>query len=206
MLRPSNSTRPDFFGIRPEIACSVVLLPAPLRPSITVNSPLCASREMPCTTSALPYATCRLSTLSSGRSTLTSCSQVYADHFRIALHFVRGAVLDYRADVQRGHAIGDAKHEIGMVLDQQDSYARLAHDPDYRAKMVNLGSGQAACRFVEQDEARPLRQAAGDLEEALFGVFEKVCAPADRMRQADAMQQFFGAAAQFALVGLHLRQ
>jgi hypothetical protein len=41
-------------GINPDTACSSVLLPAPLRPRITTNSPLRTSSETPCTTSALP--------------------------------------------------------------------------------------------------------------------------------------------------------
>ena len=50
-------------------------------------------------------------------------------------------------------------------------------------------AGQAAGRLVEQDEARPHRQAAGDLEEALLGMREQVGAPPQDMAEADAVQQ-----------------
>ena len=53
-MSDSQKTRPARLGTRPETACSKVLLPAPLRPSMTTNSPLRTSMETPCTTSALP--------------------------------------------------------------------------------------------------------------------------------------------------------
>ena len=45
-------------------------------------------------------------------------------------------------------------------------------------ELLDLVVGEAAGRLVEQDEARPHGQAAGDLQEALLGMVEQVGAPA----------------------------
>ena len=83
--------------------------------------------------------------------------------------FIGRATLDDRTDIQRGDTIANAKHEIGMVLDQQNTNAGIAHDADHRAEMFDLSFGQPARRFVKQHKARALRQAAGDFEKALRG-------------------------------------
>ena len=83
-----------------------------------------------------------------------------------------------RPTFERRHAVADAEHEVGVVLDEEHADAAVAQRPDDVAEVLDLVAGEAAGRLVEQDEARPHRQAAGDLEEALLGMREQVGAPA----------------------------
>ena len=50
MSAPSKSTRPARLGTSPESACMIVLFPAPLRPSMTTNSPAWTLKLTPWTT------------------------------------------------------------------------------------------------------------------------------------------------------------
>ena len=115
-------------------------------------------------------------------------------------------MLDDRTDIERGDAVAHAKHEIRVMLNQQNTDAAIAHDLNHRAQMFDFRVGQPARRFVEQDKTRPLRQCACDFKKALLGVLEQIRAPVNGMGEADAVQQLFGTGSQFALIGAHLRQ
>ena len=54
MSSPSKVTRPALGGSTPEIAFSVVVLPAPLAPIRLTSSPLFTSSERPRTAATLP--------------------------------------------------------------------------------------------------------------------------------------------------------
>ncbi len=62
----------------------------------------------------------------------------------------------------------------------------VAHDADDGAETLDLGHGQAAGGFVEQEEFWPHRQRAGDFQEALGGVFQQVGAAVQHAVEADA--------------------
>src|SRR5438105_10103999 len=72
----------------PEIARTVVLLPAPLAPSRHTSSPASTRRLTPCSTSTAPYATDTPSSVSKDLSR----AQVGADHVRVSLD-LRGCAL-----------------------------------------------------------------------------------------------------------------
>ena len=104
-------------------------------------------------------------------------------------HFGRRPVLDHPPDVERRDAVADAEDEIGVVLDQQHADARIADGAQQPAEMLDLRSGQATGRFVEQDEARPQGEAACNLQEALLRMLEEIGAAMHRVAEADAVQQ-----------------
>jgi len=115
-------------------------------------------------------------------------------------------VLDHAADVQGRHPVTDAEHEVGVVLDEENADAAIAQRPDDVAEVLDLVAGQSAGRLVEQDEARPHRQAARDLEEALLGMREQVGAPPEDVAEADAVQQLDRAGAQRPVLAADPRQ
>ena len=64
--RPSKCTEPERWPTIPMIDLSVVVLPAPLRPSSVTTSPARTSNVTPCRMCDSPYQACRPSTASSG--------------------------------------------------------------------------------------------------------------------------------------------
>ena len=63
---PSKRTEPVRWPTMPMIDFSVVVLPAPLRPSSVTTSPASTSKVTPCSTWDSPYQACSPSTASSG--------------------------------------------------------------------------------------------------------------------------------------------
>src|SRR5436189_386477 len=61
---PEKLTEPVRFSTMPMIDFSVVVLPAPLRPSSVTSSPRPISKPTPCRMCDSPYHACRPSTLS----------------------------------------------------------------------------------------------------------------------------------------------
>ena len=57
--RPSKRTEPVRWPTMPMIDFSVVVLPAPLRPSSVTTSPWCTSNDTPCRMCDSPYQACR---------------------------------------------------------------------------------------------------------------------------------------------------
>ena len=64
--RPSKTIEPSRRGTTPMIDFSVVVLPAPLRPSSVTTSPAATSNATPCRMCDSPYHACRPRTASSG--------------------------------------------------------------------------------------------------------------------------------------------
>ncbi len=65
-LAPSNAIEPSRRGTMPMIDFSVVVLPAPLRPSSVTTSPAATSKSTPCRTCDSPYQALSSRTASSG--------------------------------------------------------------------------------------------------------------------------------------------
>ncbi len=72
--------------------------------------------------------------------------------------------------------------------------------------MIDLGVRQATRRLIEQHEARPQHQAAGDLEKALLGMLQQIGAARQGMAEPDAEQELARPVAQRALLGARPRQ
>src|SRR5450755_2289783 len=83
---PSSFTEPLRWLTMPMIDFSVVVLPAPLRPSRVTTSPCATSKLTPCRICDSPYHDCRSRTLSIAPDEAASGmrdSQVRLDHVRV---------------------------------------------------------------------------------------------------------------------------
>ena len=87
----------------------------------------------------------------------------------------RSALGDLLAVVERDDAIGDALHDVHVVLDEEDRQpALVAQAPDQLGDLVRLVGVHPRRRLVEQQQPRPRGQRAGDLEPAPVRVGEDV--------------------------------
>src|SRR5580692_9016008 len=109
-MRSSPSRISPVVRTIPQIARSVVVLPAPLAPSSAVTPPSSTEKSMPCSTRVSPYAACRpLASSSAGMSVfLLRVAEIGADDFRLGPHLVRRAVGDLDAEFQRHDLVGHA--------------------------------------------------------------------------------------------------
>src|SRR5262245_28456428 len=108
MLRPAKPTSPSVFTM-PHRARRVVVLPAPFAPSSAVIDPSSMRKSSPCSTRVCPYAACRRSTSSSAKVGLYQLG--------VAAHFRGRALRDAAAEVERDHPVGDAHHQVHVMLD-----------------------------------------------------------------------------------------
>src|SRR6218665_1446473 len=213
---PRKSTLPPRLGISADTACSVLLLPAPLRPRSTTNSPACTSKDTPCTTCALPEPTTRsrtrrmvspqrpcaaLSGPWAAGSRMASGSEVDAHHIFIGAHPVGRVADDDAAEVDGRDPGADPEHEVGVVFHQQHADAAVLQGRQHCAKAVDLVAAQAAGRLVQQHEARSRRQGARDFQEALLAMPEHIGAFVECMGQAHAAEQFERALRQQLVLG-----
>ena len=98
-------------------------------------------------------------------------AQVGLDDALVALDLGRRALGDALAVVEHRDALGDAHDDAHLVLDEQDGHAALvAQAADERRRLRRLGGVHAGRRLVEQQQARPRGQGAGDLEPSLVAV------------------------------------
>src|SRR4051812_48718893 len=86
--RPSNRTEPLRWPTMPMMDLSVVVLPAPLRPSSVTTSPPRTSNDAPCRMWDSPYQACSPSTASSGAPDTSSMAGPHVGfaHVRIVRH------------------------------------------------------------------------------------------------------------------------
>src|SRR5581483_3833986 len=112
---------------------SVVVLPAPLRPSSTVMAPEGTVKSTPCRMWYCPMWVCTPSRVSSasamaglraGRRCRGDAEVGLLHHCR-ADHRSRLAVGHQPAVVQHDDAVGEAAHDVHLVLDEQDGLVAL---------------------------------------------------------------------------------
>src|SRR5687767_2318557 len=143
---PSNRTEPLRLPRMPMIDFSVVVLPAPLRPSRVTTSPGRTSKLMPCSTWDSPYQVSSPCTASSGALSVAGATRAASamahpdigfDHARILRH---GGVIpfgEHAAARQHGDAVGQRGDHREIVLDHQDG-AVLGEAPDQRRDPVDV--------------------------------------------------------------------
>src|SRR5512143_1039788 len=111
---PSNTIDPARRGTRPIIDFSVVVLPAPLRPSSVTTSPSRTSKSTPCSMWLSPYQALSPFTSSMRRP------QIGSDHVRVVRH---AGVVAFRQDAaasQDGDDVAEPFHHRQIVLNHQD--------------------------------------------------------------------------------------
>src|SRR5881296_991864 len=113
--RPSNRTEPVRWPTMPMIDLSVVVLPAPLRPSSVTTSPGWTSKVTPCSTCDSPYQACRLSTAKSGSG--MSNSHISFPHFRVGGHLLVVAFGEHTPAREHRDAVGKVRDHAEIVLD-----------------------------------------------------------------------------------------
>src|SRR5271166_2488251 len=141
--RPRNTMLPSRRGTRPMIDFSVVVLPAPLRPSSVTTSPSRTSKSTPCRMWLSPYQA-----LSPFTSSMR-CPQIGGDHVGIGRD---GGVVAFRQDApacQHGDDVAQPFHHREVVLHHQDG-ASAADAPDQLDDAVHVTMAHAGGRFVEQ--------------------------------------------------------
>src|SRR6476661_3458447 len=144
--RPSNFTEPVRRSTMPMTDFSVVVLPAPLRPSSVTSSPRPISKPTPWRMCDSPYQACRPSTFSSV-SAMTG-PDIGFDDLRILRHrFVRpfGQHLAARQNGDGVRQIGDDAH---IVLDHQHG-AVLGDGANQRGDARDVLLAQTRHRLVE---------------------------------------------------------
>src|SRR3984957_20619353 len=113
-----NLTLPVRLGSSPMIAFSVVLLPAPLRPSSVTTSPSRTSKSMPCSTWLSSYQA-----FSPETSSMVG-PQIGGDHVGVLRDRLVIAFGQDLAACQHGDAIRQAGHHREIMFDHKDRTAR----------------------------------------------------------------------------------
>src|SRR6185295_12337811 len=171
---PWKRTEPRRLSTIPITDFSVVVLPAPLRPSSVTTSPPCTSKSTPCRMCDSPYQA--LSSFTPSRAENFSFDgsamarpKVGLDHRRIGRH--RGVVAFGKnlAPLQDGDGAGQVGDHREVVLDQQHG-AVLGHLLDERRDAFDVLVRHAGGRLVEQHHFGFERERGGDLQRALAPV------------------------------------
>src|SRR5919198_2449368 len=155
--RPAREIRPLRRTV-PETARSIVVFPAPFAPRTATTSPSPTASETPCRALIGPY---RAST----RSSSSSGAKVCLYYGRIASHLGRCSGRDPPAEAQDVDPVGDAHDEVNVVFDDEDGELELgAEAPDERRQPLHLLVVEAAGGLVEEQQSRPRREGAGELD------------------------------------------
>src|SRR4029077_7976500 len=111
---PRYCTLPSRRGTRPMIDFSVVVLPAPLRPSSVTTSPSRTSKSTPCRMWLSPYQALRPFTSSMRRP------QIGGDHVGVGRDRAVVALGQDAPAGQHGDDVAKPFHDREVVLDHQD--------------------------------------------------------------------------------------
>src|SRR6185437_959549 len=165
--RPSKRIEPLRLATSPMIERSVVVLPAPLRPSSVTTSPCCTSKVTPCKMCDSPYQACTsASDKSAARASSMADTQIGFAHFRIFRNHIVVTLGQNATAGKHGDAVAQVRHHREIVLDHQ----HRAIDGDalnQRTDAVDILVRHASGRLVEQQHFRIERQSRGDLQGAL---------------------------------------
>src|SRR5437764_5825287 len=175
---PSTRTEPVRRGTMPMIDFSVVVLPAPLRPSSVTTSPAFTSKLIPCRMWDSPYHASRLRTWRmlppvadfAGASAIAvsgmTGSQIgFLDAFVLG-EFAVMALREHLPSRQHGDDVGEIGHHAQIMLDHEDGVFRR-DALDQRRDLVDVLVAHAGHRLVQQHHLRIERERRRDLQRAL---------------------------------------
>src|SRR6266849_6168764 len=105
----------------PMIDLSVVVLPAPLRPSSVTTSPAKTSKSTPCNTWDSPYQACSPSIESKGPAPALGMAdpEIGFPHVRVGRYRFVVAFGEHPATREDRDAIGEARNDAEIMLDHQ---------------------------------------------------------------------------------------
>src|SRR6185437_4519143 len=135
-FRPSNVTVPPY-GIIPEMARRVDVLPAPLGPSRAMAPSGCSSTSTPRTAWVVPYRTCRPSTSSTARH-----PQIGTDDLLVLPDLLGRPLGDDLAQLQDHQAVADGVEEVHLVVHHDDRHSRAADLDQALPQLHGLGRVQ----------------------------------------------------------------
>src|SRR5688572_19448005 len=113
-----NVTDPCRLVTMPMMDFSVVVLPAPLRPSSVTTSPVRTSKSTPCSTWHSPYQA--LSPLTARSDSGMRLAQISLDHQRVGGHRPVIALGQDLAPLQHRDGVREVGHHREVVLDHED--------------------------------------------------------------------------------------
>ena len=91
--------------------------------------------------------------------------EVGLDHLRVVLHLGRRPLGDLAPEVEHDDLVGDAHHQLHVVLDEQHGEpVPIAEVADRVAELVDLGVGEPGRRLVEQQQRGLGRHRPGELD------------------------------------------
>src|SRR5271166_4825588 len=160
---PRNVMSPRFLRIMPTIDLSVVVLPAPLRPTSVTTSPCLTSRSTPCSTWLSSYQALR------PRTSSIDATEVRVDDGAIIVHLLVRPLADDLAILQDDDVVREPLNDVHVVLDE-DHRTSLGRDFDELDDRLDVLGAQAAGRLVEQQQQRIQRERDRQLERALAPV------------------------------------
>jgi hypothetical protein len=95
-------------------------------------------------------------------------AKVRLEHLRVALDVRRQALGDLDAEVHHHQPVGEAHHEIHVVLDEQHGHALGLEGTHQRRQRLLLEIAQARRGLVEQEQQRIGGECPRDLHDALL--------------------------------------
>src|SRR2546430_1421893 len=188
-------TEPRRLSTIPITDLSVVVLPAPFRPSSVTTSPVRTSRSTPWRMCDSPYQASRSRTVRSGSG--IARPHVRLDHVGVLRD---GGVVALGQDLaarQHGDRVGQVLHHLEVVLDHEHGTVR-GDALDERRDPVHVFVGHAGGGLVEQHHLRVERERRRDLERALAAVRQLDRDRPRELRQADRVEELEGAPAELA--------
>src|SRR5262245_35646755 len=188
MSAPFHVMRPRWARTTAMMVLSVVVLPAPFLPRRATASPAWTVSDTPCSTWLSPSYASTPST----RSTAASVPEVHAAHVGVLADVCRRALGEDLAVVQHGDAVGDAHHDLHVVLDHDDGDlpGELAHEG---GRALRLVGAHARGGLVEEEELRVRGERDADLEVALLAVRQLGAAHVALGAEAQVSEDLLGA-------------
>src|SRR5436190_3261065 len=163
---PPNLIEPWRRPTMPMTDFSVVVLPAPLRPSSVTTSPSRTSKSMPCRMCDSPYQAFNPRT--SSKLDMPG-SEIRLDDTRILGHAAVVALGKDLAALQDSDPVGERGNHREVVLDHEHG-AIGRHALHQRRDALDVAVRHAGGRLIEQHHLRVERERGGDLKRALAAV------------------------------------
>src|SRR5438105_3468883 len=196
-----NVIEPARLPMMPMIDFSVVVLPAPLRPSSVTTSPAFTSKLIPCRMWDSPYQASRSRTWRmlppvaafAGASAI-AVSGMTRSQIGFLDAFVLGqlAVMALREHLparQHGDDVGEIGHDAQIMLDHQDGVFR-GNALDQRRDLVDVLMAHAGHRLVQQHHLRIERERGCDLKPALAPIGHLDPRRVGELAETHIVQQF----------------
>src|SRR5262245_20688188 len=206
---PSKTTSPSRGARSPEMARSVVVLPAPLLPSRATTSPSPTRKVTPFKARISPSDTWRFrtsSTLGLRARCPLAAAEIGFDDAGVLLD-VGGAPLgNLLPVVEHGDVVGDLHDHAHVVLDEEDGEAEVAHQLAQEShETARFSLGHARGGLVEEEERGLRSESAADLEPALIAVGQVARDLVGTVAQADHVEELRGTRPEPPLLALPVR-